>query len=93
MSTPPSVQTELQLGSALRSHRRAQGMTQADVAARAGVSRSFVVDLENGKRTGAELGRVLSVLRALGLGLRVEELPAVAGFDQALAELLGDEHS
>ena len=49
---------------AVRDARRAQGWTQAQLAARAHVGRRFVVTLESGHER-AELGKVLSILEAL----------------------------
>ncbi len=57
------------LGAAVRDARRQAGWTQAVLADNASVSRQFVINLERGSSPGAELHRVLSVLRALGLGI------------------------
>jgi transcriptional regulator with XRE-family HTH domain len=78
----------LDLGAHLRAVRRDRGLTQADVARAAGVSRAFVVDLEGGRRAGAELSRVLAVARALGLGIDLVPYER-SGFDDALDALLG----
>lgn len=75
------------LGAAIREARTAHGWTQAEVAGRAGVSRSFVLDLERGARPRAELARVFSVLRAVGKAIRVvDDRPG--SFDEALDEVL-----
>ena len=63
------------LGAAVRQARRDRGLTQADVAALAGVSRPWLSQLENGKRS-VEMGKVLAVLDALGLYMAVEQAPA-----------------
>lgn len=83
------MSTPTQLGAEIRSRRHELGMTQAQVAQDAGVARAFVVDIENGRRMGAELWRVLSVLKALGLGLLVAPLPAPDPQEEVLARLLG----
>lgn len=85
-----AAQTELQLGALLRERRKRAGMTQAELAGAANVSRAFLIGLENGKRPGAELGRVLAVVRALGAGLRVAEVAprTERAFDDVLADLL-----
>jgi DNA-binding XRE family transcriptional regulator len=57
----------------VRDTRTRLGLTQAELAARIGASRYWVVAFEAGK-PGAELGLVLKALRALGL--RVEITPA-----------------
>lgn len=50
----------------VRARRKDLGLTQAQLAALAGVSARFVFDLEAGKPTIA-LDRLLAVLRVLGL--------------------------
>ena len=55
-------------GAAVKAARTQQGLTQAEVAQRAGVGRPWLSELESGKRT-AELGRALSVVDALGLAV------------------------
>lgn len=47
--------------------RRARGLTQAELAARARVSTRWLSLFENGKSPGADLSRVLGVLAALGV--------------------------
>lgn len=61
--------TERQLGAAIRHARIDAGLTQSELAQAAGVSRAFVSGLETSSRPGAELQRVLAILRALGLGI------------------------
>lgn len=63
------------LGALVRSARRAQGLTQADLAKRLGVSRDWVVRLEQG-HPRLEAQRVLDALVVLGLTLDVAELEA-----------------
>lgn len=43
------IKRPYELGAALRDLRRQQGLTQADLAERAGTSRRWVCDTENGK--------------------------------------------
>lgn len=64
------IRSPRDLGLVVRAARRAQGMTQAELAARAGVTREWIVGLEKGNR-GAEVGRVLQVLSTLRLGVDV----------------------
>ena len=66
-----------ELGQAIRAERKAQGLTQGDLAAACGVSLRFISDLERG-RASAGVGRVLHVLNMLGLRV-VLESPAGAG--------------
>jgi HTH-type transcriptional regulator / antitoxin HipB len=58
------------LGLHVRDRRRRLGLTQAELAASAQVSRRWLSDLEAGKAT-AEVGLVFKVLHALGLALDV----------------------
>ncbi|MCP3959926.1 MAG: helix-turn-helix transcriptional regulator [bacterium] len=67
------IQSIDELGRAVRIERRAQGMTQEDLAAACGVSRRFLSELERGRET-AGIGHVLRVLNMLGLRV-VLELP------------------
>ncbi|UQN31771.1 helix-turn-helix transcriptional regulator [Brachybacterium kimchii] len=59
------VLTPRDLGSTVRDARVAAGLTQAELAERADVSREWVVGLERGARPRAELTKVLGVLAAL----------------------------
>jgi HTH-type transcriptional regulator/antitoxin HipB len=52
----------------VRGRRIDLGLSQADLASRAGVSRKWIYEFEAGKAT-AELGLILRVLDALGLAL------------------------
>lgn len=76
------------LGAAIRARRRSRGWTQAELAGRATVSRRFVSELEAGERTGAELSRVLAVLRALDVAIGLVDVER-GSFDEALREVLG----
>jgi HTH-type transcriptional regulator/antitoxin HipB len=59
-----------QVGSAIRSKRRAIGMRQEELASLSGVGARFLSEVENGKPS-AEIGKVLQVLRRLGLELSI----------------------
>lgn len=61
------------LGAAIRALRHERGLTQAELAARADVSRRWVVEVEAGAREGVELARVLRVLDALEASLMVRD--------------------
>jgi len=54
-----------EIGRAVRASREAQGLTQREFAAIAGVGVRFLSELENGKET-AEIGLVLRVLADAG---------------------------
>lgn len=62
------------LGSALRLRRESLGLTQAQAAERAGISRQLLVHLEQG-HPRAELGRVFALLKALGVRFTIEVAP------------------
>ncbi len=68
-----------ELGTRLRDQRSELGLSQAALAKRIGVSRSWVVQVERGN-AGAEIGLVLKALAALGLDLdvRTAAAPAIA---------------
>ena len=52
--------------------RKAQGLTQRDVAFACNVGTRFIVDLENGKET-CQIGKVLKVAYMLGIKLEVRD--------------------
>jgi len=60
------------IGAAVRSKRRDDGLTLADAAGLCNVNYRFLSDLENGKPT-VRLDKVLQVLAALGLELEISE--------------------
>jgi HTH-type transcriptional regulator/antitoxin HipB len=62
------------IGNYLRDQRHEAGLTQTDLAARAGVSRRWLSDLEAGKPT-TEVGLVLRVVGALGLIVDLRPAP------------------
>ena len=61
-----------ELGSEIRKARLAQGLTQAELAARTGLSRETLSLLENGLLRELGVRKVLNVLAKLGLGLVVQ---------------------
>lgn len=56
------------LGELLRKKRKAQHLTQGQVAEYCGVSIKFISEVERGKET-AEIGKVLHLLDTLGIDL------------------------
>ena len=70
-SVPMNIQTANDLGALIRDRRNKLGITQQELAEKAGVSRIWVVALEQGKPT-AQIDLVLRTLRELGLLLRVD---------------------
>lgn len=79
-----NIRTIRDLGAVIRAAREAQRLTQATLATNADVSRRWLIAIEQGKHPRAELDRVLRVLKALDLDIRVGPLkrarrPAPAG--------------
>jgi HTH-type transcriptional regulator / antitoxin HipB len=59
------------LGDFIARVRKAHRLTQEELAARVGVSRRFVYQLENGSRDSFPLGKVLLLLRRMNLELSI----------------------
>jgi HTH-type transcriptional regulator/antitoxin HipB len=62
------IRTPRDIGALIRDRRRQLGLDQTTLAARVGVSRKWIVDVEKGK-PGAQLGLVLRTLNALDIAL------------------------
>ncbi|MBK8459932.1 MAG: helix-turn-helix transcriptional regulator [Micropruina sp.] len=58
----------------LRQERERRGLTQAELAERSGVSRQLLIKIEKG-HPGAEIGKIMAIVKALGGGVVFEELP------------------
>lgn len=82
MATTRSIGTSDTVGAAIRDERKAQHLTQAQLAKKANVSRSFLIELEEG-HPGATLGKVLNVFGALELN------PSVATASERVCALAG----
>ena len=65
------IRTPLDLGLVIRDRRRKLGLSQTELARKAGVGRQWIVSIERGK-SGAELGLVLRTFSALGLSITSE---------------------
>jgi HTH-type transcriptional regulator/antitoxin HipB len=65
------IRTAAEVALLVREERTRQRISQDELAARAGVSRKWVSELESGKDT-VELALALRALNALGIGFRVE---------------------
>ena len=68
---PMLIRTPRDLGAAIRSRRKALGLDQAALAARVGVSRQWIIDIEKGKPRAA-LDLVLQTLQALGISPSID---------------------
>jgi len=92
---PRPITSIRDVAAAVRGRRQTLGLSQADVARRARVSRQWISELESGKPT-AELALVIRLLDALGLDLSeprdaqgASRSPVVATVD---LDALLDEH-
>lgn len=65
------IENPRQAGIEVRRARQFAGLTQAQLAARAGVSTRLISSLELGDNPGIQLDKLLRVLAALGLSLRI----------------------
>lgn len=72
------VRTPIDLGSAIRDRRRRLKLRQDELAARVGVSRKWIIDVEKGKPR-AEIGLLLRTLDALGLHLALDDETSYGG--------------
>ncbi|HMR49720.1 MAG TPA: helix-turn-helix domain-containing protein [Arachnia sp.] len=68
-----NVRSLTRMGTALTGLRRTRGLTQAQAAQRAGVSRQWLVAAEGGKTEGLELGRLMALLDSLGATLLIRD--------------------
>lgn len=73
---PLGFDSARQLGAVVRTFRERSGLTQVELARRAGVERQWLVLFENGKVDNPMLGNVLAVTDALNLRLQAVEAPA-----------------
>lgn len=64
------LQSSKAIGELIRATRKAQGISQAELAGVANTGVRFISDLENGKGT-IQIQKLLNVLNALGLGLYI----------------------
>ena len=65
-----TIQVCAALGRKVRELRRAQKVTQAQLAGLANTGTRFVSDLENGKKT-CQIGKMLRVLETLGVDMLI----------------------
>lgn len=72
-----------ELGGAVRRRRRLLRLTQLQLAKLAGCGADFLYDLEAGKTT-IQLGKLVDVLRVLGLQLRLESGTGGLVIDEAV---------
>jgi HTH-type transcriptional regulator/antitoxin HipB len=75
---PTQINSIRNIAATARGRRLSLGLSQAELATRARVSRQWISEFEAGKPT-AELGLVIRLLDALGLQLNVDERAASKG--------------
>jgi len=68
MNVEMQIQT---IAASIEKRRKSLGLTQAELAALAGVSARFVYDLENGKKT-ISMDKFLAVAKVLGYNLNLK---------------------
>jgi DNA-binding XRE family transcriptional regulator len=69
---PFRVYTPASLGAAIRHYREQAGISQAELAERAGLNRTYLSDLERGKET-EQVKRIFRVLRQLGVRMTLDK--------------------
>lgn len=62
------IYTTQQIGTLVRTTRKAIGATQKDLALTSGTGLRFIIDLEKGKPT-CQFGKVLTILHTLGISM------------------------
>jgi transcriptional regulator with XRE-family HTH domain len=67
------IYTPASLGAAVRHFRQEARLSQAELAESAGLNRTYLSDLELGKKETEALKRVLRLLRRLGVRMTVEK--------------------
>jgi HTH-type transcriptional regulator/antitoxin HipB len=71
------IRTPSDLGALIRERRVKLGLDQLSLARKAGTSRKWLIEVENGK-SRAEIGLILRTLKALGAVLTLSDAPAAA---------------
>jgi HTH-type transcriptional regulator/antitoxin HipB len=66
------VYTPASLGAAIKHYRKQAGLTQAQLAELAGLNRTYLSDLEQGKET-EQSRRLLRVLKQLGVRMTLQK--------------------
>lgn len=82
-----ALDSPVRLGAAVRAERERTGQSQTSLAAKAGVTRQWLVLLESGRLPNPTLAPILRTLAALGLELQVAKRSG--GDDLDLDVLMG----
>ena len=69
---PFRVYTPASLGAAIRHYRRQAGLSQAELAERVGLNRTYLSALEQGRET-EQVKRILRLLKQLGVRMTLEK--------------------
>ncbi|NQV96243.1 MAG: helix-turn-helix transcriptional regulator [Acidimicrobiaceae bacterium] len=69
---PFRVYTPESLGVAIRHYRQEAGLSQADLADRTGLNRTYLSDLERGHET-EQVKRILRLLKQLGVRMTLDK--------------------
>lgn len=73
----PIITNSKTLGTLIRGERKAQGLTQEQLAGLTGTGVRFVRELEAGKES-CQMGRALHVMAALGLRVNISNRQGIA---------------
>lgn len=65
--------TTKEVGEIVKKTRKAQGLTQPQLAMACGTGVRFIVDLEAGKET-CQIGKALNVIQSLGLAVELRTI-------------------
>lgn len=68
---PYRVYTAASVGPAIRHYRLQEGLTQAELADRVGLTTSYLSRLENGRET-EQLRRIVALLKQLGVRMTLQ---------------------
>ncbi len=71
-AAPFRVYTPASLGAAIRHYRQQAGLSQAELAERTGLNRTYLSALEQGRET-EQVKRILHLLKHLGIRMTLEE--------------------
>lgn len=80
------MQTVLELGEAVATRRRALGLKQGDVAARAGIPQETLSRFERGKVAEFGSRKLMAVLAVLGMEVQFAEMGTSGSLDELRRE-------
>lgn len=83
----------IEVGYAIKGRRAELGLTQAQVAEAAGVSKRCLWSLELGRNPGVQLDKLTAVLGALGLDLSIAKVDAAAPATPSASQAAAEQHA